>query len=49
MELTAARCVDIVYQGAAVLCRGRVWEDAFQAGREKSVRMVGVTTPHRGS
>lgn len=28
---------------------GRVWEDAFQAGRERSVRKVRVTAPHRGS
>lgn len=34
MELTAAGCVDIVCQGAAILCRGRVWEDAPRAGGE---------------
>lgn len=46
-ELTAAGCVDIVCQGAAILCRGRVWEGVPRAGRERSVRRVGVRDPQQ--
>lgn len=44
-ERTAVGRVDIVYQGTAILCRGRVWEDAPQAGRERSVRRHVMTFP----
>lgn len=46
-ERTAAGRVDIVCQGTAILCQGRVWEDAPQAGRERSVRRVGVRDPQQ--
>lgn len=44
-ERTAAGRVDIVCQGTAILCQGRVWEDAPQAGRERSVRRHVMTFP----